>query len=237
MGILDRRSTQRMQIFAHRGTSGRDPENTLRAFRGAIEVGADGIEFDVHATADRVPILIHDRDVARTTDGQGNVDELPLSEVKALDAGQGERIPTLEETLDLIGDRLRLYVEVKQGGIEQEVLDVLARHPESRWLIGSFDLNILRAVRAVSPEAELWVIAVFPTDEVFAAAKVLDATTLSLYLETTTPEAASRCKEAGLDLAVWTVNDVEHARAMRDLGAVGLCTDYPAEIIAGLADR
>ena len=236
MSILNRRSTQPIQIFAHRGTSGRDPENTLRAFRGAIEAGADGIEFDVHSTADRVPVLIHDRDVARTTDGQGNVDELTLEQVKVLDAGEGERIPTLEETLELIGDRLQLYVEVKQAGIEREVLDVLARHPESRWLIGSFDLDVLRAVRAASPEAELWVIAVFSTDDVFAAAKELGATTLSLYLETATPESAARCEEAGLDLAVWTVNDVENARAMRDLGAVGLCTDYPAEIIAGLAE-
>lgn len=224
-----------MQIFAHRGTSGHDPENTLRAFRGAIAAGADGVEFDVHATADRVPVVIHDRDVSRTTDGAGSIDEVSLEAAKRLDAGGGERIPTLDEALDLLGGNLRLYVEVKQTGIEREVLDVLARHLDSRWLIGSFDLDVLRAVRAASAAAEIWIIAVYPTDEIFAAAQALRATTLSLFVHTTDADVAQRCRAAGLDLAVWTVNDVEIARSMRDLGAVAICTDYPAEIIGGLA--
>ena len=224
-----------MQIFAHRGTSGHDPENTLRAFRGALAAGADGIELDLHATADRVPVVIHDRDLSRTTSGTGNVDGLTLDDLRRLDAGQGERVPTLDGTLALAGDRLRLYLEVKQAGIEREVLAALARHPASRWLIGSFDLEILRAVRGQAPAADLWIIAVYPTDEVFAAATELGATTLSLHLTAATPETAARCTDAGLDLAVWTVNGVEEARAMRELGAAALCTDYPAEIRAGLA--
>jgi glycerophosphoryl diester phosphodiesterase len=226
-----------MQIFAHRGTSGHDPENTLRAFRGAIAAGADGVEFDVHATVDRVPVVIHDRDVARTTDGQGHVDELTLAQVQQLDAGEGERVPTLDEALAVFVDRLHLYVEVKQAGIEREVLATLALHRETRWLIGSFDLDVLRAVRAASPDAELWIIAVFPTDEIFAAAADLRATALSLHFQTVSSEVMARCRASGLNLAVWTVNSVEDARSVRDLGAIALCTDYPAEIIAGLCER
>jgi glycerophosphoryl diester phosphodiesterase len=225
-----------MQIFAHRGTSGHDPENTLRAFRGAIASGADGIELDVHATTDGVPVVIHDRDVARTTNGQGHVDELTLAQVQALDAGHGERVPALDEVLGLVGAKLRFYVEVKQAGIEREVLEVLGRHPECRWLIGSFDLAILRAVRAAAPTAELWIIAVYPSDEIFAAANEMGVTTLSLLHQAVTEEVAARCRAASLDLAVWTVNEVNDARRMRDLGAVGLCTDFPAELIAGLGD-
>ena len=223
-----------MLIFAHRGTSGHDPENTLRAFRGAIAAGADGIELDVRATVDRVPVIIHDRDVARTTNGHGHVDELSLERVKQLDAGENERIPTLAQVLHLLGGKLRVYVEVKQAGIEREILDVLAGYPETRWVIGSFDLDVLRAVRAASADAELWVIAYYPTDEIFAAAAELGATTLSLDNEAITAESVERCRAAGLDLAIWTVNDVEEARSVRALGAVGICTDYPAEIIAGL---
>jgi glycerophosphoryl diester phosphodiesterase len=222
-----------MQVFAHRGTSGHDPENTLRAFRGAIAAGADGIELDVHATADRVPVVIHDRDVARTTNGQGHVDELSLEQAKRLDAGDGEQIPTLAEVLELVGDRIRLYVEVKQIGIEREVLTALAAHPGARWMIGSFDLEVLRAFRAAA-DAELWIIALYATDEVFAAARALNATTLSLYAQTVDAEVAERCDKAGLDLAVWTVNEAALARSMRDLGAVAICTDFPAEIIDGL---
>jgi glycerophosphoryl diester phosphodiesterase len=226
-----------MQIFAHRGTSGHDPENTLRAFRGALAAGADGVEFDVHATVDRVPVVIHDRDVARTTNGQGHVDELTLAQVQALDAGEGERVPTLTEALDVLGDKLRLYVEVKQAGIEREVLSELKRRPEARWLIGSFNLDILRAVRAASADAELWIIAVYPSDEIFTAASELGVTTVSLLHQTVSDEVAARCRAANLELAVWTVNQADDARRMRDLGAVGLCTDFPAEVVAGLGER
>src|SRR6266508_4424456 len=116
-----------MRIYAHRGASATEPENTLRAFRRALDIGAEGIEFDVHLTADRVPVVIHDRNVARTTNGRGNVDELTLAELTELDAGNSERIPTFHDVLDLVGDRVHLDVEIKQAGIEREVLATLAR--------------------------------------------------------------------------------------------------------------
>src|SRR5690349_19688410 len=121
-----------MLIYGHRGASTEAPENTPRAFARAIELGSDGIEFDLQATADRVPVVLHDRDVRRTTNGQGAVDRLTLSELRALDAGDGERVPTFDEVLELVGDRLHLDLEIKQGGIEAEVLSVLERHPMTR---------------------------------------------------------------------------------------------------------
>ena len=223
-----------MQIFAHRGTSGHDPENTLRAFRGALAAGADGVEFDVRATSDGVPVILHDRDVARTTDGHGNVDELTLEQVKELDAGEGERIPTLDEVLDLLGDRVKLYVEIAQPGIEAEVRAVLNRYPDSRWFVASFNLAVLRTFRALEPHAELWIIGYYPDDEIFAAARELTVGTLSLRYDLVSPEVAKRCEDAGLDLAVWTVNSVGEALAMREFPMVAICTDFPAELKAGL---
>ena len=84
-------------IYAHRGVSAIHPENTLRAFRHALAIGVDGIELDVHATADGIPVVIHDRDVGRTTDGSGYVDQIPLARLATFDAGDGERVPTLAE--------------------------------------------------------------------------------------------------------------------------------------------
>src|SRR5687768_13536857 len=114
-----------MRIYAHRGASSTKPENTLAAFREALDIGADGIEFDVHATVERVPVVIHDRNVGRTTNGAGNVDELTLAEVGALDAGNGERVPTLADVLALVGARAHLDVEIKHAGIEREMVTVL----------------------------------------------------------------------------------------------------------------
>ena len=223
-----------MRIYAHRGTSATDPENTLRAFRHAVEVGADGIELDVHATSDRIPVVIHDRDVARTTNGRGNVDELPLADLSQLDAGDGERVPTFDDVLDLVGDRVHLDVEVKQAGIERKVLAVLARHPSASWAVSSFDWDILRAIRALSADAELWLLTIAVTDELFTTARELSATAVALRAAAYTPETAARISGAGLEVVIWTVNAVAEAARVRDLGAVGLCTDDPEAIMRGL---
>src|SRR5215203_4636045 len=107
-----------MQIYAHRGASAHHPENTLIAFRHALAIGVDGIELDVHATADSIPVVIHDRDVGRTTDGTGHVDEIPLATLQTFDAGDGERVPTLAAVLELVGGAAHLDVELKGTGIE-----------------------------------------------------------------------------------------------------------------------
>jgi glycerophosphoryl diester phosphodiesterase len=226
-----------MRIYAHRGTSATDPENTLRAFRHAIEVGAGGIELDIHATSDHIPVVIHDRDVARTTNGKGNVDQLPLVALSQLDAGDGERVPTFDAVLNLAGDRIHFDVEIKQAGIEREVLATLARHPNARWAISSFDWDILRAIRGLSPDADLWLLTIAVTDELFTTARELGATALSLLSAAYTPETAARIASAGLDVVIWTVNDVAEAARVRDLGAVGLCTDDPVRIMNGLTSQ
>src|SRR3954451_9459692 len=118
-----------MLIYAHRGASAIHPENTLRAFRHALAIGADGIELDVHATADGIPVVIHDRDVERTTDGGGYVDEMPLARLETFDAGDGERVPTLAAVLTLVGDAAQLDIEIKGAGFKRAVLEVLAQFP------------------------------------------------------------------------------------------------------------
>ncbi len=224
-----------MLIYAHRGSSGTEPENTLRAFRQAIADGAGGVELDVHMSSDGVPVVIHDRDVSRTTNGKGNVDELNLGTIKGLDAGNGERVPTLTEVLHLLAGKLKLYVEVKQAGIAPSVLDVLENYPKADWLIGSFNLETLRQARTLSATAELWPIADTFTDALIETAQEIRASAVSLESTAATAEVASRCAGAGIGFAVHTVNDVAEARRVRDLGAVGLCTDVPRTIVAGLA--
>lgn len=108
---------------AHRGASGSYPENTLLAFRKALEIGADEIELDLHSTKDGHLVVMHDGTVDRTTDGTGAIGEMTLTEIKALDAGsafgerfRGERVPTWEEALDLVQGKVGLNVHLKDGG-------------------------------------------------------------------------------------------------------------------------
>jgi glycerophosphoryl diester phosphodiesterase len=219
-------------IYAHRGSSALHPENTLRAFRHALTVGVGGIELDVHATVDGIPVVIHDRDVKRTTDGSGYVDEISLTSLRTFDAGDGERVPTLAEALELVGGACHLDIEIKRNRIERAILDVLAQHPETRWAISSFDWDTLRTVRRLDPEAELWPLGEQFDDELIAVAAELGSPAVALFAGAYTPESARKLRGAGLRVMVWTVNDVSEARRVGDLGAFALCTDDPERLLA-----
>ena len=219
-------------IYAHRGSSALHPENTLRAFRHALVSGVDGIELDVHATSDGVPVVIHDRNVERTTDGLGYVDQVPLTKLRTFDAGDGEPVPTLAEVLELVGATAHLDIEIKGSRVERAVLDVLAHRPETRWAISSFNWNILRTVLRLDPGAELWPLAEQFDDELTAVAAELGSPAVALFAGAYTPESARELRNAGLRVMVWTVNDVSEARRVRDLGAFALCSDDPECLLA-----
>ncbi len=224
-----------MLIYAHRGASADEPANTLAAFQRAIEDEADGIELDIYMSLDGVPVVLHDRELEATTNGHGFVNETALRELKTLDAGNGETIPTFEEVLDLVAGRLRLYIEVKQPGAEAATLELLARFPKAEWIAASFDAGILTTVRQLNPTAELWLITKMVSDEALSVAKDLSVSTLSVWAEATSPAVAARLFDADLDLAVWTVNEVPVARQAQLLGASALCTDRPRLIREGLS--
>ena len=99
-------------LVGHRGTC-IEPENTLKAFKKAIDIGVDMIELDVRLSKDKIPVVIHDDDVNRTTNGRGKVNEMTLKELKKLDAGEGQQIPTLQEVIDLAKDKTKLLIELK----------------------------------------------------------------------------------------------------------------------------
>ena len=218
------------EIYAHRGYSAAYPENTILAFEKALALGVGGIELDVHATADRVPVVLHDRVLSRTTNGSGNVDAIPLASLMSLDAGSGERIPTLAAVLELVADRVHLDIEVKGRGIEGDVLGVLARFPAARWAISSFNWDSLVRLRSLAPAAELWPLAAHCDASLLEMGTALGSPALSLASTDYTSESASAIREAGFRVMVWTVNDPDEARRVQELGAWAICTDDPARI-------
>lgn len=224
-----------MLIYAHRGSSATTPENTLAAFARAIADGADGAELDVRATADGVPVLLHDRALARTTTGRGHVDEITLAALRGVDAGGGAPVPTLDAVCRLIAGRLRLDLELKQAGIAAEVLALLARHPTLDWAISSFDWDALRDLRARAPDAPLWPLAAVANEALFAIAAELGAPTVALAADAVTSEVVAWCRGSGFDVMAWTVNGGAEARRLRALGVAALCTDAPTTIRRDLA--
>jgi glycerophosphoryl diester phosphodiesterase len=223
-------------VYAHRGASAEFPENTLAAFRRALELGADGIELDVHLSKDGYPVVIHDETVDRTTNGTGAVAEMTLEELQALDAGSGQKIPTLSEVLDLVGEDLHVDIEVKANAAGEAVLKELEGRT-NRWLISSFDWDVLRYVRTKSADAELWVLTIGATEEAIAVAREIGSPALAILHRALDQDIVAYLKEQGLDFWPWTVNDPEQAKLYADWGAIGICTDDPATIQNAFAAR
>lgn len=221
------------KIYGHRGASAEYPENTLPAFRRALELGVEGIELDVHLSADGVPVVIHDETVDRTTNGQGAVADLTVEQLRQLDAGQGEYVPTLAEVLDLVGDKLHVDIEVKANAAGEAVLKEVEGR-STRWLISSFDWDVLRYVRSVDKDADLWVLAVGATDEALATVEEVGAGALAIWQRALDEDIARYLAEKGVKFWPWTVNDVDQARRFLEWGAIGICTDDPAALQAGL---
>ena len=117
----------RFYKFGHRGARGYEPENTLRSFHRALDLGADGIELDVRLSKDNIPVVIHDHAVDTVSNGHGFVRELSFSRLRELDFGKGERIPTLENIFEVFGKKTIINVELKEGGLEKSVISLIVR--------------------------------------------------------------------------------------------------------------
>jgi glycerophosphoryl diester phosphodiesterase len=216
-------------VYGHRGAAAEYPENTLPGFRRALELGIEGIELDVHLSKDGVPVVIHDETVDRTTNGNGAVADLTVAELRALDAGDGEHVPTLAEVLDLVGDELVVDIEVKANAAGEAVLDEV-RGRDTRWLISSFDWDVLRYVRSVDKDAEIWVLALGATDDALETVEELGATALALWQRAIDEDIAKMLIEKSIPFWPWTVNDPEQARQLLEWGAFGICTDEPTKL-------
>ena len=116
---------EKMVIIAHRGASNLAPENTLKAFKKAIELKADYIEFDVHQSNDGEIVIMHDANTFRTTRHLGSIKEMTLEELKQLDCGDGEKIPTLQELIKIAKGKIGLNCEVKARGFAKQIVNIL----------------------------------------------------------------------------------------------------------------
>jgi len=218
-------------VYAHRGASVEAPENTISAFRRALELHAYGIELDVHVSRDGVPVVIHDATVDRTTDGTGAVAVMTLAELKLLDAGIGERIPTLAEVLDLVGSVAHVDIEVKAEAAAEAVIQQAGRRSVLRWAMSSFDHGVLRFARTRSSEIELWPLVSDLSEDAIATALELRSPVIAISDRNLTRDVAEKLFAHETGIWVWTVNDPARARILRRWGAMGICTDDPRSII------
>lgn len=235
-------------VIGHRGAAGRAPENTLAGLRRAHALGARWVEFDVMLTADRVPVLIHDETLARTTDGRGEVAGRTAAEIARLDAGSwfaaefaGERVPTLEQAVALLLSLgLSANVEIKPAtGHATETGEVVADRLRRLWpedgpglLLSSFERAALATAAEVAPELPRGLLAEDLPQDWEAALGELGCATLHLDHTRLGPEGVRALTTEGVPVLLYTVNDLARANALLAAGAAAIITDVPELLLA-----
>ncbi|WP_106766140.1 glycerophosphodiester phosphodiesterase [Paenibacillus faecalis] len=227
--------------FAHRGASGVCPENTMAAFRKALELGATGIETDVQMTKDGKLVLIHDETLQRTTGVQGWVKDYTLEEIRKLDAGswfseefRGERIPTLEELLELTKDRGTIVnIELKIGavqypGLEEKVIETIRSFGmEKQIVISSFNHYSLVKCKSIAPEIHTGILYIEGLYKAWEYGQSVGADALHALKYAVLPEWVEEARACGIVYHPWTVNEPEEMKRLIAAKVAGIITDYP----------
>jgi glycerophosphoryl diester phosphodiesterase len=234
-------------IFAHRGVPNVAPENTLPSFQQAVKVGADGIELDVHLTADGVPVALHNMTVDATTNGSGYISELTLAAVKRLDAGSymgpefaNTSVPTLEEVLGAVGEDLLVNIELKSSGgrnagLTEAVVALVQRMglTERVWFSSFKPYFLFVAHQIVSNiPCGLLYSPLTPLTPLFRPVTPHEA--LHPHHTLVSPGFIERAHSRGLRVSVWTVDDPVVARRLADWGVDVLITNEPERLVQAL---
>jgi glycerophosphoryl diester phosphodiesterase len=234
-------------VIAHRGFSARYPENTMPAFRAALEAGAEMVEFDVQLTRDKRPAVFHDQTVDRTTNGSGRIRDLSLGEIYQLDAGSwfdpafaGTRVPGIQDVLRELAGHCLINVELKTSGdtgfsersaLACAVLGVVrSRGLLDSVLFSSFDVAVLKLIRRMEPDAALGILTRnrFETASAVKLATDLRALSVNPRAGLLEAEMIERARDTGLLVLAWPgpdENDEKHMRRALELGADGFFAD------------
>jgi glycerophosphoryl diester phosphodiesterase len=224
-------------IFAHRGASGTEPENTLRSFRRALEMGAEWVEFDVHAAAGGELVVFHDDRLDRRTDGTGLVADRSLAYIRSLDAGEGEKIPLLGEVMDLISGRAGINIELKGDRTALPVAALLSeRIRDGGWnpewiLVSSFNHSELTEFKARRPEIPIGALFMGTPSDLDSIKNKMGCYSVHLARNRVMRETVEEAHRLGMKVFVYTVNRPKDVDRMKDLGVDGVFTDYPDRFI------
>ncbi|MEQ1605891.1 MAG: glycerophosphodiester phosphodiesterase family protein [Pyrinomonadaceae bacterium] len=249
------------QIIGHRGASAHAPENTLAALQIALDVGADGVEFDVRLSKDDVPVVIHDANLKRTGGRNEKVSDLTAEELGNVEVGSWfnkgfpkranpafskETVPTLAAVLELLNQTTGLiYIELKCGIKDHEplakaVCDTIRNSPQlSQMIVKSFKLAAIPVVRFQLPEVQTAALfepkildLVRGKKDIITVAKEFGAHQLSLHTSLATKKFTALAKTAEMPVTIWTADNIKWPERCRERGIGALITNDPAKLIA-----
>lgn len=222
-------------LIGHRGANKEAPENTLKSFQKAIELGADYIEFDIHMTKDNEIVIMHDANTYRTTGKEGLIKEMTLSELKKLDCGEGEKVPTLQELIDIAKDKIGLQCEIKAEGLAKDLVKILGDESLiENTIISSFNHEELKIVQREEPKLKLaaleptgtgWI-----TDWIFKKKIVDNAIQNNFFAihplyKLINADLIEYAHKNGLKVNAWTVDLKSAMKRLIDQGVDGIITN------------
>lgn len=230
-----------MNLIAHRGASGHAPENTLAAFKRALEMGATAIELDVHLSLDGELVVTHDEDLRRVAGVKIPVRAMTAGELAGMDVGSWfdrrfakEGIPTLEQVFDLAQGRAEIHVELKKGsklypGIEQKTLDLIGRRKAWKTtLVSSFDHAALKTLRKLDERVRLgYLLGATPALKAFPEMRAMKAESLNCSMWQADRLKVGLAHKRGLKVLVYTVNTQAQIDKLKRLGVDGVFSNFP----------
>jgi glycerophosphoryl diester phosphodiesterase len=238
---------QRQLILGHRGARAQAPENTLPSFERAMTLGADGVELDVFLSKDKVPVVIHDETLDRTTDGHGEVGDYTLAELKQFNAAKGwpqrgVTLPTLREVLEQLPEGSTINIELKgafshsQGDFVDLILQLIAEFDHKLTVIvSSFDSALLAKVRQKNAQVLIGLLLDTHDKNNFSLAlkrmKAIEPDALHMTPVLASPWLVRLAKVKGLRVMLWTINDSAEAQTRLKAGVDGIFSDLPEGFI------
>jgi len=216
-----------MMIIGHRGAAALEPENTLLSIERAMDIGVDAVEIDVHLSEDKELVVIHDATVDRTTNGTGPVSSYTVQEIKRLDAGKGETIPTLQEVIDLIDRRVMLVIELKEEGTERPVVDLIIQNNLfDKACVISFWHRLVKTVKEMDSRIKTGVLLVgSPVDVCIATQASADA--LVMKYTFVDREFVKIAHKKGLKVFIWNIDDQDLLKPYVDMGVDAIGSNDP----------
>ena len=225
-----------MLKIGHRGANGYEPENTFVSIQKALDMQVDGIELDVHLSADGEIIVIHDETIDRTTNGKGFVNALSLRELKAFRIDSKHQIPKLKEVFDLVNQDCFINIELKSYEVTEKVVSLIEKYVTkngwkyNRFLISSFDWNALQQVAFLNDKIPIGVLTETDLDLALAFAKFIQAKSIHPHFHLLTKENTAQIQKKGLQVFPWTINELEDIQKIKKFNVNGIITDFPNRI-------
>jgi glycerophosphoryl diester phosphodiesterase len=225
-----------MLKIAHRGAKAYEPENTLQAFQKALDLNSDGIELDVHLSADGHVIVIHDETIDRTTNAKGLVNDFTLAELKSFLIEEKYQIPTLNEVFDLVDKKCFINIELKGLGTASRVVPLIEEYIlEKDWkyehfIISSFDWNMLEETSNLNPNIPIGVLTEENLETALAFAEKIKAKAIHPDFNLLNEENVRQIQEKGFLVLPWTVNTTEDIEKVKSYKVNGIISDNPDKI-------